>query len=106
MKKLNLLDCTLRDGGYYNNWDFDESLVKKYLDTMSKSKIDIVEIGFRSDNSDNNFGAFAYSKDNYLKKLIKDNNFDIAVMVNAKDLIKLSENDFPLLFIKKKSIKS
>ena len=23
MKKITLLDCTLRDGGYYNNWDLD-----------------------------------------------------------------------------------
>ena len=24
--KINLLDCTLRDGGYYNNWFFEEEL--------------------------------------------------------------------------------
>ena len=44
---LQVLDCTLRDGGYYNNWDFNESIVKKYLSAMSNSKVDIVEIGFR-----------------------------------------------------------
>ena len=22
MNKIKILDCTLRDGGYYNNWDF------------------------------------------------------------------------------------
>ena len=22
-KKLTILDCTLRDGGYYNNWQFN-----------------------------------------------------------------------------------
>ena len=31
MKKLTLLDCTLRDGGYYNNWDFSKDLVNDYL---------------------------------------------------------------------------
>ena len=25
-KKVNILDCTFRDGGYYNNWDFDLEL--------------------------------------------------------------------------------
>ena len=28
--KINLLDCTLRDGGYYTNWHFSEKTVKKY----------------------------------------------------------------------------
>ena len=31
MKKINLLDCTLRDGGYYNNWDFSTDLINDYL---------------------------------------------------------------------------
>ena len=26
--KFNLLECTLRDGGYQVNWDFDEDFVK------------------------------------------------------------------------------
>ena len=28
---IKLLDCTLRDGGYYTNWDFDKNLVRGYL---------------------------------------------------------------------------
>ena len=49
MKKnrLKILDCTLRDGGYYNNWDFSESLVTSYLQAMKEIKIEYVEIGFR-----------------------------------------------------------
>ena len=43
-----LLDCTLRDGGYYNNWEFDLDLVNDYLQAMDTLKIDFVEIGFRS----------------------------------------------------------
>ena len=33
MKKneLKILDCTLRDGGYYNNWDFSKDLIEDYL---------------------------------------------------------------------------
>ena len=29
--KPEILDCTLRDGGYYTNWDFDKSLVEDYI---------------------------------------------------------------------------
>ena len=31
MPALKVLDCTLRDGGYYNNWRFDKDLVVDYL---------------------------------------------------------------------------
>ncbi len=34
MNKIKLLDCTLRDGGYYNQWDFPRDLVKRYLKAM------------------------------------------------------------------------
>ena len=46
MKKLNILDCTLRDGGYYNNWNFKKKLIVKYLSIISKTSIKFVEIGF------------------------------------------------------------
>ena len=32
---LKLLDCTLRDGGYYNNWDFDLQLIQEHIEVMS-----------------------------------------------------------------------
>ena len=32
---LSVLDCTLRDGGYYTNWTFSDALVADYLTTMS-----------------------------------------------------------------------
>ena len=46
--KLNILDCSLRDGGYYNNWNFNISFVNKYLQLISKSNINYIEIGFKS----------------------------------------------------------
>ena len=43
---IKLLDCTLRDGGYYNNWDFDIEVVNNYLEAMEQLKIDFVELVF------------------------------------------------------------
>jgi isopropylmalate/homocitrate/citramalate synthase len=42
-----ILDCTLRDGGYYNNWDFRAAVVDRYLRSMQAASIDVIEIGFR-----------------------------------------------------------
>ena len=46
MKKIKILDCTCRDGGYYNLWNFKISEINKYLLSCSRAGIDIVEIGF------------------------------------------------------------
>ena len=43
---VNMLDCTFRDGGYYNNWNFSKKLLNNYLHLMSKTDIKNVEIGF------------------------------------------------------------
>ena len=58
-----ILDCTLRDGGYYNNWKFDDSLVEKYIASIIESKIDIVEIGFRFLSTKRDLGTLAFSTD-------------------------------------------
>lgn len=42
----DLLDCTLRDGGYYTLWDFPRSLVETYLTSMSKLPVATVELGY------------------------------------------------------------
>lgn len=34
MNTIKLLDCTLRDGGYYNAWDFEQALIEDYLRAM------------------------------------------------------------------------
>ena len=87
MKKTKLLDCTLRDGGYYNNWDFPKNLVNEYLSTMSKVGIDYVEIGFRSFQSKDFKGPTWYTTESYLKSLTIPQNITPGVMVNAFELI-------------------
>lgn len=59
------LDCTIRDGGYYTNWEFELKLVNKYLKVMEKSKINAVEIGFRNPSKLNK--TFANVTDNFIR---------------------------------------
>ena len=84
-KSINLLDCTLRDGGYYNNWDFKVSFINDYLKLMSTVGINNIEIGFRSLRDDNSMGECAYSRANFLNSLRIPQNLRIGVMVNASD---------------------
>ena len=64
MKNVKILDCTLRDGGYYTNWNYDKNLVNDYLNCMNDLNIDFVEIGLKGSSKDKDFGSFAYTKVN------------------------------------------
>ena len=86
-----ILDCTLRDGGYYVNWDFDPDTVRKYLTAVATAKIEIIEIGFRFLPAKIFLGASAYSTDVYLKSIDLPGNVLISVMVNASEIINCSE---------------
>ena len=91
MHKVTHLDCTLRDGGYYNNWDFKIDLANKYLYALSKINVDYVEIGFRFFDIKRVKGKFAYCDEKFLNKLKIPKNINLAVMINAGDVL---ENDF------------
>ena len=87
MKKINLVECTLRDGGYYNNWDFDRKLVQDYLNSLQTIGISYVEMGFRSFQSKDFKGPNWYTTDNYIKSFKVPKKIKIGVMVNAFELI-------------------
>jgi len=88
MKTL-LLDCTLRDGGYYNDWDFSLSLIADYLAAMAALKVDFVEIGFRSLKNEGFKGGCAFSTDSFIDSLVIPIELTdkIGVMVNGSELI-------------------
>lgn len=41
-----MLDCTLRDGGYVNDWNFGHNNLVNVFERLTEANIDIVEIGF------------------------------------------------------------
>lgn len=45
---IKILDCTLRDGGYINNWEFLKSDIESITKNLEKSKIDFIELGYLS----------------------------------------------------------
>jgi 4-hydroxy 2-oxovalerate aldolase len=103
--KIKILDCTLRDGGYYNNWDFDKTTILNYVKAINKSGIQYVEVGFRFNAKDKFFGPFAFSSDRFVKELNFKIGINLALMVNASDLINSNVSQTKIidnLFTKKK----
>ena len=46
MADIKLLDCTLRDGGYVNNWQWGFGSARRIIQTLTRAGVDIVEVGF------------------------------------------------------------
>lgn len=76
----------MRDGGYYNNWDFNEDILSHYLRCMERLPVDILEIGYRSFPQKEYFGKLFYTPLFILKKI---RSFvpskKIAIMLNERD---------------------
>lgn len=53
MNKIKVLDCTLRDGGYINNWEFGADSARKIYENLVNAKVDYIEIGFLKDGAHN-----------------------------------------------------
>lgn len=86
MKQIKILDCTLRDGGYYTNWDFDQQLVKIYLEAMNNLPVDYIEVGYRSPKLNGYYGEYYYCPDYVLKKLAAWSSKKLVIILNEKDV--------------------
>lgn len=53
MGKIHLLDCTLRDGGYINNWAFGEATIKGVIRKLEATGIEMIEVGFMREQAYN-----------------------------------------------------
>lgn len=45
---IKLLDCTLRDGGYINDWRFGSDLISRIVNELDYARVDFIECGFIS----------------------------------------------------------
>lgn len=46
---IKLLDCTVRDGGYINDWNFGFHTIRSIIRDLVESQVDYVEVGFLRD---------------------------------------------------------
>lgn len=81
---FKILDCTLRDGGYYTNWDFSSEVVNAYIQAMNKLPIDYLEVGYRNNISSEYLGKFGYTPVSVLRQLREACDKKLVVMLNEK----------------------
>ena len=49
MDRISILDCTLRDGGYINQWRFGRDTIADIVSLLTDANIEIIECGFLRD---------------------------------------------------------
>lgn len=54
MKRVNILDCTLRDGGYLIDSQFGNTAIKGIIQGLTESGTDVIECGFLKDEDHQN----------------------------------------------------
>ena len=88
MQNFKILDCTLRDGGYYTNWDFSRELVKEYIDAFNVLPVDYLELGYRSRPLDGYLGEYFYCPVYILEEIRSWTDKKLVIILNEKDVRK------------------
>lgn len=104
MSKVKILDCTLRDGGYINDWIFGQAAIKDILDNNTKLGVDIIETGYLRDVQDD-INSTIYSSPVQFERIVKQKSPDIiyAVMIEMacyfpyEKITQRNENTFDLI---------
>lgn len=84
--QIKILDCTIRDGGYLNNWNFENKVAEEVYRTASDAGVDVVEIGFRSSKkyfNKNDYGPWRFCDEEELRKTLEGvNGAEIGLMID------------------------
>lgn len=101
MNKINVLDCTLRDGGYCNNWEFGETNIKEIINRLIESDIDIIECGFLTNRVEKNQDISKYQSlddiSHFISKKCKNKMFVVLMNWNEYDIANLSDSNQTLI---------
>ena len=95
--EIKLLDCTIRDGGLINNWQFSDEFVRKVFEALVKSGVDYMEIGYKSSDKyfsrdENGKWKFCYDED--IKKIIDGVDTEMKLSAMA-DIGRIDYEDIP-----------
>ena len=98
-KQINILDCTLRDGGYVNDFNFSNRDIKRTIKKLLKSNIEIIECGFLDSQKgkendctrfktyevlENLVGDLTLNENQLLVAMVDLNSYDLTTLPNIK----------------------
>ena len=92
---MKILDCTLRDGGYHTNWEFDSSFVTDLITVLDKVGVDVIELGYKSPLKG---GKYRKCSDKFIENTIGYiPKSKLSFMVDTKDFVVNNKLDYNLI---------
>lgn len=84
---IKILDCSLRDGGYINDWSFDNTQIIEMIDSLEKSAVDIIECGYLDDKKGKKENSTLFSNIENIDYILRDttNLSQKVLMINFSD---------------------
>src|SRR5665811_178056 len=96
-KDIKVMDCTVRDGGLMNKWQFSDEFVRAVFQGCVEAGIDYMEIGYKSSESAfsrDEVGPWKFCDDKDLRRIVGDNNTNVKLSAMA-DIGRIDPNDIP-----------
>ncbi len=92
---IHILDCTLRDGGYINDWNFTNVQILKIIESLDSAKIDTIECGYLNDTKGDISDSTLFKNLDILGTLLRSKSIAASkvVMINLGDFD--AENALP-----------
>jgi len=97
--EIKVIDCTVRDGGLMNKWQFTDAFVRKVYTALTEAKVDYMEIGYLSSESAfsrKEVGPWKFCAEEDIKRIIGDNEKKIKLSAMA-DIGRIDYDDIPLM---------
>jgi len=72
-ESIKILDCTIRDGGLINKWQFSDKLVQETYKHVAQAGIDYMEIGYKASKNQFDpkiYGKWRFCDDEVVKKVL------------------------------------
>ncbi|MDD5757456.1 MAG: aldolase catalytic domain-containing protein [Desulfobulbaceae bacterium] len=95
--EIKVIDCTVRDGGLMNKWQFDDKFVRHVYNSLSKAGVDYMEIGYLSSEgmfSRDEMGPWKFCAEEDLKRIINGSEKKIKLSAMA-DIGRIEYHDIP-----------
>lgn len=100
---IKVVDCTLRDGGLVNNFEFSEDFVRDLYKANVAAGVDYMEFGYKASKevfNVNDYGKWKFCDEKDIREIVGDNDTDLKISVMAdvgrtdfkKDIIPKSES--------------
>lgn len=96
-KEIKVMDCTVRDGGLMNNWQFSDDFVRAVYQACVQAGIDYMEIGYKSSESAfsrDEVGPWKFCDDKDLRRVVGSNKTALKLSAMA-DIGRIEPGDIP-----------